>query len=162
MTPMLPGIPPVGRPSADKVTAPDGSTVRLLLDDRHAATRCSMVEVSIPPGAVSRPVRHRTVEEAWYIIAGRGRVWRCPPDTPASAAVAPVSVSPGDALVIPAGWAFQFAADGNGDNGDADDAATAAGLRFLCVTMPPWPGMDEAEILPPASGGLGYPTLPPP
>ena len=154
-------ISPIGRRSADTVTAPDGSTIRLLLTDRHGAARCSVVEVSIPPGAVSRPVRHRTVEEAWYIIAGRGQVWRCPPDTPAVAA-APVAVSAGDALVIPAGWAFQFAADGNGDTGGADDAATGAGLRFLCVTMPPWPGMDEAEILPPGSGGLGYPTLPPP
>ena len=151
MTPMPPGIPPVGRRSADTVTAPDGSTVRLLLTDRHAATRCSMVEVSIPPGAVSRPVRHRTVEEAWYIIAGRGRVWRCPPDADPQD-VAAVTVVPGDALVIPTGWAFQFRAD----------ADAAAGLRFLCVTMPPWPGMDEAEILPPGSGGLGYPTLPPP
>ena len=144
-------IPPVGRLSDDAITAPDGSAVHLLLDDRHGAARCSMVEVSIPPGAVSRPVRHRTVEEVWYVLAGTGAVWRCPPDADPQDAAA-VAVAPGDALVIPTGWAFQFRAD----------ADAAAGLRFLCVTMPPWPGMDEAEILPPASGGLGHPTLPPP
>ena len=153
-------LPPVGRRSDAAITAPDGSAVRLLLTEAHGATRCSMVEVSIPAGAVSRPVRHRTVEEVWYIIAGRGRVWRCPPDLPAAEA-APVGVAAGDAIVIPTGWAFQFAADGNDDSaGDAD--AGAGGLRFICVTMPPWPGMDEAEILPPASGGLGPPTLPAP
>ena len=155
-----PTLPPVGRRSGAAITAPDGSAVRLLLTEAHGATRCSMVEVSIPAGAVSRPVRHRTVEEVWYIIAGRGRVWRCPPDLPAAIA-APVAVAAGDAIVIPTGWAFQFAADGNDASaGDAD--AGAGGLRFICVTMPPWPGMDEAEILPPASGGLGPPTLSPP
>ena len=150
-----PTLPPVGRRSDAAITAPDGSAVRLLLTEAHGATRCSMVEVSIPAGAVSRPVRHRAVEEVWYIIAGRGRVWRCPPDLPVAEA-APVAVAAGDAIVIPTGWAFQFAADGNGDSD------SAGGLRFICVTMPPWPGMDEAEILPPASGGLGLPTLSPP
>ena len=80
-----------------------------------------------------------------------GAVWRCPPDADPQDVPA-MAVAPGDALVIPTGWAFQFRAD----------ADAAGGLRFLCVTMPPWPGMDEAEILPPASGGLGIPTLPPP
>ena len=154
-------LPPVGRRSGAAITAPDGSAVRLLLTEAHGATRCSMVEVSIPAGAVSRPVRHRAVEEVWYIIAGRGRVWHCPPDLPAAAEAAPVGVAAGDAIVIPTGWAFQFAADGNDDSADDADAG-AGGLRFICVTMPPWPGMDEAEILPPASGGLGHPTLSPP
>ena len=148
---MPPTIPPTARRTTESLTAPDGSAVHLLLDGRHGATRCSMVEVSIPAGAVSRPVRHRTVAEVWYVLDGAGAVWRCPPDADPQDAAA-VAVAPGDALVIPTGWAFQFRAD----------ADAAGGLRFLCVTMPPWPGMDEAEILPPASGGLGIPTLPPP
>ena len=144
-------IPPIARRTTESLTAPDGSAVHLLLDDRHGATRCSVVEVALPPGAVSRPARHRTVEEVWYVLDGAGAVWRCPPDADPQDAAA-VAVAPGDALVIPTGWAFQFRAD--------EDAA--GGLRFLCVTMPPWPGMDEAEILPPASGGLGHPILLPP
>jgi mannose-6-phosphate isomerase-like protein (cupin superfamily) len=68
-------------------------------------------------------------------------VWRCPPGAEAG----PVAVGPGDTLVIPAGWAFQFAADAHG------------ALRFLCYTCPPWPGPEEA--LPAAPGPLGPPTL---
>ena len=139
--------PPVGRASGDVIVAPDGSQVRLLLTDEHGATRCSMVEVTIGAGEVSQPVRHRTVEEAWYVVSGAGEVWRCPPGLPVQQ-VLPVRVMAGDALVIPTGWDFQFRADTNSD------------MRFVCVTMPPWPGMDEAEEVP--EGGLGVPTLAPP
>ena len=137
-------VPPVGRASADVIIAPDGSEVRLLLTDVHGATRCSVVEVTIGAGEISRPVRHRTVEEAWYVLSGAGEVWRCPPAVPADQ-ILPVRVAAGDCLVIPTGWDFQFRADANSD------------MRFLCVTMPAWPGMDEAvEVL---EGGLGAPTL---
>ena len=143
-----PTIPPTARRTPQSITAPDGSAVHLLLDHQHGATQCSVVEVVLPAGAVSRPVRHRTVEEVWYVLAGAGAVWRCPPDVDPQDAPA-VAVAPGDALVIPTGWAFQFRADAGAD------------LRFLCVTMPPWPGMDEAEPAP-QPGGLGAPTLPHP
>ena len=139
-------IPPIARPSTDTITAPDGSEVRLLLTDEHGATRCSVVEVSIAAGQASRPVRHRTVEEAWYITAGAGEVWRCPPEA-SPADIAPVAVAPGDALVIPTGWAFQFRANANET------------LRFICVTMPPWPGMDEAVEV---AAGVWPATLPAP
>ena len=137
-------VPPLGRRSDGVVIAPDGSEVRLLLTEDHQATKCSMVEVSIAPGAVSPTVRHRTVEEAWYVVEGEGEVWRCPPGQTVENAP-PVSVSTGDALVIPTGWAFQFR------------AFSHAGLRFICVTMPPWPGMDEALNTP--EGGPWPPTL---
>ncbi len=140
-------VPRVGRRSGDAIIAPDGSVVRLLLTQEHGATRCSVVEVAIPAGAVSRPVRHQTVEEVWYVVEGEGEVWRGPPDAPQSA-VAPVSVTPGDALTIPTGWSFQF------------KAGSRVGFRFICVTIPAWPGMDEAEEV--AEGGLGPPTLAPP
>ena len=141
-----PTILPTARRTPQSITAPDGSQVHLLIGQRHGATRCSVVEVVLPAGAVSRAVRHRTVEEVWYVLDGAGAVWRCPPDA-VPQEVAAVAVAPGDALVIPVGWAFQFRADAD------------AALRFLCVTMPPWPGMDEAEPMP--DGGLGEPTLPP-
>ena len=119
----------------------------MLLTDAHGATRCSVVEVTIGAGEVSRPVRHRTVEEAWYVLAGAGEVWRCPPGTMADA-VPPVAVVAGDALVIPVGWAFQFRAGAGSE------------MRFVCMTMPAWPGMDEAAEVP--QGGLGVSTLAPP
>ena len=137
-------IPPVGRRSRSPDTlAPDGSEIRFLLGDPEAATRASLVEVSLEAGQVTRPVWHRSVEELWYVLHGAGRVWRCPPDRDHSD-VMPVEVGAGDALVIPTGWRFQF-------------AAGESGLTFLCFTTPPWPGEDEAQ--PAYFGGLGSPTV---
>ena len=127
--------------------APDGSEIRLLIDgapERGGATRASLCEVTLPAGQVSRPVWHRTVEEIWYVLAGHGDVWRCPPDA-RTEEVPPVPVGPGDALVIPTGWRFQFC------------AGPGAPLRFLCYTSPPWPGADEAR--PAGAGGLGPATV---
>ncbi len=138
--------PPMGHRSVEPdVIAPDGSEIRLLIDHRHAAVGASVVEVTLPAGQVSRPVYHRTVEEVWYILEGTGIVWRCPPAADESLLVPALPVAPGDALVIPVGWMFQFSADESGN------------LRFLCVTMPPWPGNDEAQ--PAGTGGLGSPTV---
>ena len=140
----FPTLPLSRRSDQPDVHAPDGSEIRLLTDGRHGASKSSMVEVALPAGQVSRPVYHRTVEETWYILEGRGQVWRCPPGTD-TASVAPQDVAPGDALVIPTGWRFQFAAGPNG------------ALRFLCHTTPPWPGEDEAVSV--ETGGLGEPTV---
>ena len=138
-------IPPLGRRrNAPDATAPDGSEIRFLIDSSHGAARASVVEVTLPAGQVSRSVRHRTIEEVWYILDGAGRVWRCPPEA-APEQVPPMDVSPGVALTIPTGWAFQFA------------AGPDAPLRFLCVTIPPWPGEDEAQ--PTGPGGLGPATV---
>jgi len=133
---------PLGRAAARPDTlAPDGSEIRLLATAEHGAERASLCEVRLGPGAVSRPVRHRSVEEIWHVMAGRGHVWRCPPGGDAD----PVEVRPGDTLVIPVRWAFQFAASPDTE------------LRFLCFTSPAWPGPDEAE--PAGPGHLGDPTV---
>ena len=141
----VPQFAPLGRRALQPdATAPDGSEIRLLLDERHQAQKASMVEVVLPAGQVSRPVRHLHVEEVWYVLEGHGQVWRCPPHEAIESGPA-VPVKQGDALVIPTGWSFQFS------------AATDAALRFLCVTIPPWPGEEEA--LPLEQGGLGPPTV---
>lgn len=137
-------IPPphIGRASQKPDTiAPDGSQIRVLAGAAHGATRASLCEVRLAPGAVSRPMYHRTVEEIWHVIEGRGQVWRCPPGAEADA----VEVRPGDTLVIPIGWDFQFR------------AAPEIELRFLCYTSPPWPGPEEAQRA--DSGRLGEPTV---
>ncbi|MCH7735827.1 MAG: cupin domain-containing protein [Chloroflexi bacterium] len=138
-------VPPHGhrKPKPD-VTAPDGSEIRLLADAHQGATKSSLVEVTLGRGEVTSPVFHRTVEEIWYVLEGAGKVWRCPPDA-ASESIPPADVMPGDALVIPTGWSFQFSAGPDGP------------LRFLCHTTPPWPGADEA--VPVKHGGLGEPTV---
>lgn len=132
-----PEPPPIAHARADvDVIAPDGSAIRLLIGDAHRATRASLCEVTLPAGRASRPVWHRQVEEIWYVLDGRGEVWRRPPTGEADA-VEPerrvVAVGPGDALTIPTGWRFQFRASPEG------------ALRFLCFTAPPWPGPDEAR-----------------
>ena len=103
--------------------APDGSEIYYRVLD---ARRASLVEVVLRPGQLSRRVRHRTVEEIWYFLAGTGKVWL-------DGEV--LEVRPGSTVVIPTGRAFQFAATGDEP------------LRFLCYTSPPWPGSDEAELL---------------
>ena len=138
-------VTPLGRrsPTPDAI-APDGSEIRLLVGESQGASKSSLVEVTLGAGEVSRPVRHRTVEEVWYVLEGVGIVWRCPPDAYLET-VPPVDVSPGDSLVISTGWSFQFSA-GNDEP-----------LRFLCHTTPPWPGDDEA--VPVERGGLGDATV---
>ena len=95
------------------VTAPDGSEIRLLIDQRHQASAASMVEVTLPAGQVSRPVWHQNVEEVWYVLQGHGEVWRCPPEADPDLYAA-VAVKPGDSLVVPPRWRFQFSASCRG------------------------------------------------
>jgi mannose-6-phosphate isomerase-like protein (cupin superfamily) len=119
------------RADSPDAIAPDGSEIRLLVG--HNAG--SMCEVRLPPGGVSRPIRHRTVQELWYFLEGDGEVWRLSPDGAAST----VTVTPGLALTIPLGCRFQFRNTGASD------------LRFLCITTPPWPGEHEAIVEPEAA-----------
>ncbi len=109
--------------------APDGSRIRLL----PVLKGGSMVHCSLSPGQVSSPVRHRSVEEIWYFLRGTGELWRKPPDS-TSGEIVPVG--PGTAVDIPLGTHFQFR------NLGADP------LDILIVTMPPWPGEDEAVPVP--------------
>lgn len=110
-------------PDGPDAIAPDGSEVRLLA----SATRGSMAHFKLPPGVVSKAVAHKTVEEVWYIASGHGRMWR---KLGANEEITPLAR--GVSLFIPAGAQFQFRADGD------------APLEAVGVTMPPWPGMDEA------------------
>ena len=119
---------------ADKdIIAPDGSEVRVLC----ATSAGSMAHFLLPVGQVSRAVRHRTVEEIWYVLSGDGEMWRSG-SSPADI----VRLSPGTCLTIPVGTVFQFRAFG------------AVPLAAVAVTMPPWPGEGEAEIV----GGPWIPT----
>jgi mannose-6-phosphate isomerase-like protein (cupin superfamily) len=109
------------------VLAPDGSEVRLLL----SLPRGSMAHFRLPAGQTSKAVRHRSIEEIWYILSGQGEMWRS-----ASGQEEIVPLSSGTCLTIPTGVSFQFRS--------AADTALAA----VAITMPPWPGDDEAEPVP--------------
>ena len=121
--------------SAPDTTAPDGTAVRLLLSLGGG----SMAHFELPAGAVSHAVTHRTVEEIWFVISGRGSIWRRQHGQERIDALAP-----GASLTIPLGTVFQFRAEGG------------APLGFVAITMPPWPGPGEAL---PASGPW-TPTVP--
>src|SRR5262245_56025447 len=56
---------------APQVVAPDGSEVRML----PALARGSMIHFELDLGATSRAVAHRTVEEIWFVVSGRGDLW---------------------------------------------------------------------------------------
>lgn len=105
------------------VIAPDGSEIRLLLTMKGG----SMVHCTLPPHKISLAVRHKTVEEVWYFIEGRGEVWRKQGDQEEV-----IEVKNGVCITIPSGTHFQFRTTGN------------APLRFVITTMPPWPGEHEA------------------
>jgi mannose-6-phosphate isomerase-like protein (cupin superfamily) len=115
--------------------APDGSDVRVLLALRGG----SMAHFELAAGQTSAAVRHRTVDEIWWFLSGRGQMWRRAGDQDEL-----VAVEAGVCVTIPVGTQFQFRALG------------AEPLAALGVTMPPWPGEGEAVLVP----GKWRPTLP--
>jgi mannose-6-phosphate isomerase-like protein (cupin superfamily) len=110
-------------PQTPDVVAPDGSNVRILL----SLAGGSMAHFELAPGLVSIAVAHKTVEEIWYFLSGQGEIWRREGDF-----VQVVAVEPGVSISIPQGTAFQFRSYGPGP------------LTAVAITMPPWPGEDEA------------------
>jgi mannose-6-phosphate isomerase-like protein (cupin superfamily) len=109
--------------SAPDAIAPDGSEVRILC----SVSRGGLAIFSLPPKAVSRAVAHHTVEEIWYVIAGRGRMWRKLGEHEET-----LELAPGMSVSIPTGTHFQFRCDG------------LERLNVIGATLPPWPGESEA------------------
>jgi mannose-6-phosphate isomerase-like protein (cupin superfamily) len=103
--------------------APDGSDVRVLL----VLAGGGMAHFELAPGQTSRAVAHKTVEEIWFFLTGRGEMWR-----ERDGVSETIEVSPGMCLTIPLGTRFQFRSSGSDP------------LSALGVTMPPWPGEGES------------------
>ncbi len=122
----MPILPSMMLPDRFDVIAPDGSEVRILL----AAKGGSMAHFRLAAGQASRAVRHRTVDEIWFILSGRGEMWRSAGGQDDLAALVP-----GACLTIAAGTRFQFRAEPDGP------------LAAVAVTMPAWPGDGEAELV---------------
>ena len=59
-------------PAGPTAVAPDGSDVRVLL----RLPGGSMAHFELGAGQVARAVTHRTVDEIWLVVAGRGEMWR--------------------------------------------------------------------------------------
>jgi mannose-6-phosphate isomerase-like protein (cupin superfamily) len=121
-------------PARPDAVAPDGSDVRVLLSVGGG----SVAHFQLGPGGTSVAVAHRTVDEVWYFLTGRGEMWR-----KFGRQEAVVALSTGVCITIPVGTRFQFRAFGYEP------------LAAVGVTIPPWPGGNEATIV----AGLWEPTV---
>lgn len=103
--------------------APDGSRIYPLVRTDQASAGI----IELRPDQVTAPVRHQTIEEIWYVLEGAGQLWRQLDRDEET-----VELTAGTCVTIPTGAAFQFRSDGERP------------LRMLMLTIPPWPGPDEA------------------
>lgn len=110
-------------PQVPDAIAPDGSHVRLLL----SLAGGGLAHFELAAGQTSVAVSHRTVEEIWYFLDGQGEMWRKLGDYQET-----VNVEAGVSVTIPLSTHFQFRSTGKKP------------LQAIGVTMPPWPGQDEA------------------
>jgi len=116
--------------------APDGSEVRILV----ALDRGSAAHFQLGPDQTSVAIRHRSVDEIWYVVSGTGEMWRRTDQREET-----VALHPGTCVSIPVGTTFQFR------------TTSPEGLAAFGVTMPPWPGDGEAI----AGDGPWTPTVAP-
>ena len=110
-------------PAVRDAVAPDGSDVRVLL----GLATGGMAHFELAAHATSKAIRHRNVQEIWFFLSGSGEMWRLQ-DSHSEF----VPVSRGACITIPSGTHFQFR------------SLTDEPLRAIGVTMPPWPGEQEA------------------
>jgi len=110
-------------PAQRDAVAPDGSDVRFLLGLRGGG----LAHFELAVGMTSIAVAHRTVEEIWHFLSGRGEMWR---KREGQEELTPVE--PGVCITIQVGTHFQFRSLGSDP------------LAAIAITMPPWPGENEA------------------
>lgn len=122
-------------PAARDLVATDGSDVRILL----GLARGTMAHFQLAPGHTSSAVTHRTVEEIWFFLSGRGEMWL---RQEGREEIVPLEREV--CLTIPLGTDFQFRSLG------------VEPLAAVSITMPPWPGDGEAVVV----RGKWEPTVP--
>ena len=122
-------------PSTPDARSPAGAEIRYLMDGETG----NMIHSTVPPGQVNRAAVHATVSEFWHVLSGEGQIWRRD-GTGEETTVMTAGVT----IDIPVGTAFQYRCTGPDP------------LRFLCISMPPWPGDTEATII----DGPWTPTAP--
>lgn len=113
-------------PPQPDATSPAGAEIRFIMDSAAA----NMIHSTVPPGQTNRATIHATVSEFWHVISGSGQIWRRD-----EAGQQITLLTPGTSIDIPVGTAFQYR--------NPSDTP----LTFICITMPPWPGDDEAAHL---------------
>jgi len=104
------------RAQQEPFTTKDGSTIRSLLDLSNApVSQQSLAEATLAAGGATERHYHRVSEELYYLLEGSGMMEIDGVEN---------AVTPGDAILIPAGTWHQI-------------RATSA-LRFLCCCAPPY------------------------
>ena len=121
-------------PELADAKSPAGADIRFIMDGETG----NMIHSTVPPGQINRATVHATVSEFWHVLEGAGEIWRRDGREERI-----TSLVPGVSIDIPVGTAFQYRNVG------------AQPLKFICVTMPPWPGDHEASHLP----GAWEPTV---
>ncbi|MEP1571272.1 cupin domain-containing protein [Roseibium album] len=106
--------------------SPAGADIRFIMDGPTG----NMIHSTVPSGQINRATRHKTVSEFWHVLDGKGQIWRSDGHSESV-----VDLLPGVSIDIPVGTAFQYR---------SDDTEV---LKFICISMPPWPGDDEAEYV---------------
>jgi len=106
--------------------SPAGADIRFIMDGANG----NMIHGTVPPGQINRATVHATVSEFWYVLEGVGEIWRR--DETGERVTLLV---PGVSIDIPLGTAFQYRNVGE------------TPLKFICITMPPWPGDHEATYV---------------
>jgi mannose-6-phosphate isomerase-like protein (cupin superfamily) len=92
--------------------------------------RGNMIHSTVPPHQINKATIHKTVSEFWYVLEGKGEIWR---DDGSKSSI--TSLLPGTAIDIPVGTAFQYRSVSDSE------------LKFICIAMPPWPEDSEEEYV---------------
>ena len=121
-------------PGEPDAKSPAGADIRFIMDGPNG----NMIHSTVPPHQTNRATVHATVSEFWHVLEGHGEIWR---DDGRENSVTPLL--PGTTIDIPVGTSFQYR-----NVADRD-------LKFICISMPPWPGDSEATFV----KGIWEPTV---
>ncbi len=113
-------------PKLPDAKSPAGADIRYIMD----GVTGNMIHSTVPAHQINKATVHATVSEFWYVLEGHGEIWR---DDGSESRV--TTLVPGTSIDIPVGTRFQYR-----NVSDRD-------LKFICVTMPRWPGDSEATFI---------------
>jgi mannose-6-phosphate isomerase-like protein (cupin superfamily) len=121
-------------PDKPEARSPAGADIRFLM----ASHTGNMIHSTVPPHQINRATVHATVNEFWHVLEGHGEIWRSD-----GIEGGVTELVPGTTIDVPTGTAFQYR-----NVSDVD-------LKFICISMPPWPGDSEAAYV----DGVWEPTV---
>jgi mannose-6-phosphate isomerase-like protein (cupin superfamily) len=123
-------------PELAEAKLPAGADIRFLI----VGEKGTIIHCTVPGLQVSKATYHAKVTEFWYVLEGRGEIWR---DNGVETDV--TVLAPDTSIDIPPGTAYQYR------NVNVID------LKFVCIIIPPLPGdiSDDTYVV----KGKWQPTL---